>query len=117
MSQSQAMTEPNEPESTLGEVIAEQRRRRHLTRSALAMRAGVSLSSVKNWELGHVTPSPSNLAALSEALGVEFIAGRDGEWQAHDAAPAQPPQVVVVVAGTAEAMREALDRLGVPRGE
>jgi transcriptional regulator with XRE-family HTH domain len=92
--------------------------RRHLSRPQLALLVGASLSSVKNWEGDRATPSPGYLSSLEEALGVQFVDDGDGRYHALDAAPAvDAPRVVVVVAGTAEAMEAALDRLGVPRAE
>jgi ribosome-binding protein aMBF1 (putative translation factor) len=117
MSQAQAMTDQDSA-PTLGELISEHRARRHLSRPQLALLVGASLSSVKNWEGDRATPSPGYLSSLEEALGVQFVDDGDGRYHALDAAPAvDAPRVVVVVAGTAEAMEAALDRLGVPRAE
>jgi transcriptional regulator with XRE-family HTH domain len=105
-------------DSQLGELIREQIRRRRMTHDELAKAAGVHRSTLARWISGEVEPSPPHLSALEEALGVQFVDDGDGRYHALDAAPAvDAPRVVVVVAGTAEAMREALDRLGVPRAE
>lgn len=113
----QPVDPPGNPQ--LGAVIREQIARRRLTIEGLAADIGVHRSTLSRWLMGTVYPSPSHLAALEDALGVRFVDDGAGTFTVLDAAPepALAPQVVVVVAGTAEAMREALDRLGVPRAE
>jgi transcriptional regulator with XRE-family HTH domain len=105
-------------DSQLGELIREQIRRRRMTHDELAAAIGVHRSTLSRWISGEVEPSPPHLSSLEEALGVQFVDDGDGRYHALDAAPAvDAPRVVVVVAGTAEAMEAALDRLGVPRAE
>jgi transcriptional regulator with XRE-family HTH domain len=108
-----------DPSPTLGELIADCRVRRRMSRPQLALLVGASLSSVKNWEADRVTPRGIHLAALEEALGVRFVDDGAGNYTALDAAPdpAPAPTVVVIVAGTVEAMHAALDRAGVPRAQ
>jgi transcriptional regulator with XRE-family HTH domain len=108
---------PGDPR--LGRLIREQIARRRLTIDELAADIGVHRSTLSRWLMGTVYPSPSHLAALEDALGVRFVDDGAGTFTALDVAPepTPTPQVVVVVAGTAEAMREALDRLGVPHAE
>jgi transcriptional regulator with XRE-family HTH domain len=106
--------EPND----LGMLIRQARERRGMRQTDLAAAIHVGLSSISGWERGTQAPSAAILPALARALGVTLVADPDGTFTALDAAPAvDAPRVVVVVAGTAEAMREALDRLGVPRAE
>jgi transcriptional regulator with XRE-family HTH domain len=107
--------EPND----LGMLIRQARERRGMRQTDLAAEIHVGLSSVSGWERGTQAPSAVILPALARALGITLVADPDGTFTALDAAPdaQQAPQVVVVVATTAEAMREALDRLGVPRAE
>jgi transcriptional regulator with XRE-family HTH domain len=108
---------PGDPQ--LGVLIREQIRRHRLTHDELAAAVGVHRSTLSRWISGEVEPSPPHLSALEAALHVRFVDDGSGRYQALDAAPevAPAPQVVVIVAGTPEAMREALDRLGVPRVE
>jgi transcriptional regulator with XRE-family HTH domain len=104
----------------LGAVIRDAREQRGMRQRDLAAAVHVGLSSVSGWERGTQSPSAAVLPLLAQALGVTLEVDADG-FEAVDPAPAPvsapAPQVVVVVAGTAEAMREALDRLGVPRAE
>jgi transcriptional regulator with XRE-family HTH domain len=51
--------------------LSEVRRSRLLTMRALAAKAGVSLKTVNNVEMGHISPQLSTIAKLSEALGVD----------------------------------------------
>ena len=50
--------------------LSMKRKRRSMTRSQLAAKIGVSLSSIKGWETGQGTPSARNLAKLSTVLGL-----------------------------------------------
>jgi transcriptional regulator with XRE-family HTH domain len=107
---------PGDPQ--LGDLIREQIRRHRMTHDELATAIGVHRSTLSRWISGEVEPSPPHLSALERALHVRFVDDGEGGYTALDAAPAvDAPRVVVVVAGTVEAMREALDRLGVPRAE
>jgi transcriptional regulator with XRE-family HTH domain len=106
----------------LGAAIRDARERRGMRQTDLAAAIHVGLSSVSGWERGTQSPSAAVLPLLAQALGVTITVDADGfqtleptSIPAPEVAPA--PQVVVVVAGTAEAMREALDRLGVPRAQ
>jgi transcriptional regulator with XRE-family HTH domain len=109
---------PAEP-NNLGMLIRQARERRGMRQTDLAAAVHVGLSSISGWERGTQAPSAAALPALARALGVTLVADPDGTFTALDAAPeaAPAPQVVVIVAGTPEAMREALDRLGVPRAD
>lgn len=52
------------------------------TQQELATRAGVGLSTVRDFEKGERTPIPNNLAALRRAIetaGVRLLFGSDGE--------------------------------------
>jgi transcriptional regulator with XRE-family HTH domain len=116
--------DPPPESSNLGAVIRDARERRGMRQTDLAAAIHVGLSSVSGWERGTQSPSAAVLPLLAQALGVTLTVDADG-FQTLDPTPAvdpapEPapaPQVVVVVAGTAEAMREALDRLGVPRAQ
>jgi transcriptional regulator with XRE-family HTH domain len=112
-----AIDPPPEP-GNLGAVIRDARERRGMRQTDLAAAIHVGLSSVSGWERGTQSPSAAVLPLLAQALGVTLTADAAG-FGALDPAPepSPAPQVVVVVAGTAEAMREALDRLGVPHTE
>jgi transcriptional regulator with XRE-family HTH domain len=114
-----SVTEHIEPpaRTELGNLIRQARERRGMRQVDLAATVHVGLSAVSGWERGTQSPTATILPALSEALGVTFVAGPDGEWRVLDAGPDQAPQVVVIVAATAEAMHAALDRAGVPRPE
>jgi transcriptional regulator with XRE-family HTH domain len=89
------------------------RERAKLRQIDLAAAAHVGESTYRSWEHGLAGIPADRLPLLAAALGVRFVA-EPGGWRVADAARAGP---VVVVAGTAEAMREALDRLGVPPAE
>jgi transcriptional regulator with XRE-family HTH domain len=87
------------------------RERAKLRQIDLAAAAHVGESTYRSWEHGLAGVPADRLPLLAAALGVRFVAASGGWRVADEAGP------VVVVAGTAEAMREALDRLGVPRAE
>lgn len=110
------------PHTNIGEVIRTQREALHMTQAELALAVGVSPRTVGSYERGAVEPSLGLLLRIGRALRVRFVDDGAGRYEAlpldaaPDPAPA-PPQVVVIVAATAEAMREALDRAGVPRAD
>lgn len=113
----QPVEPPGNPQ--LGALIRQQIARRRLTIDGLAETLGIHRSTLSRWLAGGACPSPANLAALEDELRVRFVDDGTGHFRAVDPAPepAPAPQVVVLVAGTAEAMDRALDRLGVPRAE
>lgn len=53
------------------EQLASERRRQDITQEALATRAGVSVSTLRNAERGATIPALDVLLALAEALGAE----------------------------------------------
>lgn len=117
-----AIDPPPDP-SNLGVVIRDARERRGLRQTDLAAAIHVGLSSVSGWERGTQSPSAAVLPLLARALGVTLTVDADGFQTLEPALAVDPapeaalaPQVVVVVAGSADAMREALDRLGIPQG-
>jgi transcriptional regulator with XRE-family HTH domain len=95
------------PDYELGDYIRAGLRRQHMTIEDLAAAIGVHRSTLSRWIAGPVYPSPPHMAALERVLG-PFDAAPD---------PAPAPTVVVIVAGTVEAMHAALDRAGVPRAQ
>lgn len=60
---------------TLSEQIRQAREARGLSQEALAEKLDLSRQAVSKWELGASMPSPENLEALSEVLGMEFVPG------------------------------------------
>lgn len=50
--------------------IREWREAAGLSQFQLAVRAGVVVQSISNWEVGRKRPSPARLQRLAEALGV-----------------------------------------------
>jgi transcriptional regulator with XRE-family HTH domain len=57
---------------TIGERIKQLREKASLSQSELANKAGVSVRSLQNWEIGHRTPQLPAAAALAKALGVKL---------------------------------------------
>jgi transcriptional regulator with XRE-family HTH domain len=57
----------------MGALIRESRERAGMSQEALAEALGVSRQAVSKWEMGAAVPTPENLKALSEVLGVSFI--------------------------------------------
>ena len=55
---------------SLGEVLAEERRRCGMTQEFVARELGVSRQAVSKWEKGLSDPSTSNLLALARLYGV-----------------------------------------------
>ena len=51
--------------------LSETRRSRLLSMRALAAKSGVSLKTINNIEMRHITPHLSTVAKLCEALGVD----------------------------------------------
>lgn len=100
------------PGDNLGELIRQARKRAGMRQTDLAAAVHAGLSSVAAWERGQHIPPADVVLALAVALGVRFIASPGGAWLMEDDPPTVRPGVIV--AGTVEAMREALDRLGVP---
>ena len=56
---------------SLGEVLAEERRRCGMTQEFVAHELGVSRQAVSKWEKGTSDPSTHNLIALAELYGVD----------------------------------------------
>ena len=56
---------------SLGEVLAEERRRCGITQEFVAHELGVSRQAVSKWEKGTSDPSTHNLIALAELYGVD----------------------------------------------
>ena len=56
---------------SLGEVLAEERRRCGMTQEFVARELGVSRQAVSKWEKGTSDPSTHNLIALAELYGVD----------------------------------------------
>jgi transcriptional regulator with XRE-family HTH domain len=108
--------DPRPLPTPLGSVIREARERREMRQVDLAAAVHVGLSAISGWERGTQSPSATVLPLLAAALRVRFVADPEHGWRVEEGkAPAAAP--VVIVAGTAEAMREALDRAGVPRAQ
>lgn len=78
---------------TLGEQIADARKRKGLTQDALAERLGVTRQAVAKWETGKAQPSTANLFALAECLDLPLTAAKPDEAPAGEA-PAAPPRWV-----------------------
>jgi transcriptional regulator with XRE-family HTH domain len=55
---------------SFGEMIQKLREQAGLSQSELALKAGVPVRSVQNWEQGHRQPRPMALLPLANALGV-----------------------------------------------
>jgi transcriptional regulator with XRE-family HTH domain len=104
---------PSDSNAELGTLIRQARERAGIRQVDLAAAIHVGLSTVATWERGVHDVAADALPLIAAALGVRFVA-EPGGWRVVSGEPAGP---VVVVAGTAEAMNAALDRLGVPRAE
>lgn len=86
------------------------RERAGLRQVDLAAAAHVGESTYRTWEHGIAGVPADAMPLLSAALGVRFVAD-DGGWRVEDVAPesqAPGPQVVVIVATTAEAAEAAV---------
>jgi transcriptional regulator with XRE-family HTH domain len=55
---------------TFAEKLHELRDRAQLSQAALALKTGLSLRSIQNWEQGYRNPRPPALLALARALQV-----------------------------------------------
>lgn len=62
--------EPDRLAYQIGRQIASARHLKGWTQQRLADTAGVSQSSIRNWELGSTTPNVGLLVLLAQALGV-----------------------------------------------
>jgi transcriptional regulator with XRE-family HTH domain len=69
--------------SGVGARIRESREKAGMSQEALAERLRVSRQAVSKWEMGASSPTPENLKALSEALGVTF--------EEEESSPQKPP--------------------------
>jgi transcriptional regulator with XRE-family HTH domain len=107
------------PRTNIGDVIRLAREGKRMTQAELGLAIGVTSRTIGSYERGVIEPPLGLVPVIGQALGVRFVDDGTGRFEARAPAPepAPAPQVVVVVAATAEAMREALDRLGVPRAE
>lgn len=76
--------------------IAEWREKRGLTQEQLGERLGVSDVTVSRWETGKRRPDLATLAAIAEAIGIEFdrLARHPDNPSADDLLRGQPPEVV-----------------------
>jgi transcriptional regulator with XRE-family HTH domain len=107
---------PTDDSAELGALIRHARERAGLRQTDLAAAVHVGLSTYAAWERGvHDVPADA-LPGLAAALGVGFAVDAAG-FRILDEAPVPAAPPVVIVAATAEAMREALDRAGVPRAQ
>jgi transcriptional regulator with XRE-family HTH domain len=66
------MENTEKAENSVGARIREGREKAGMSQETLAERLGVSRQAVSKWEMGTSTPTPENLKALSEVLGISF---------------------------------------------
>lgn len=108
-----AHAEPDPPDSQeLGALIRQARERRGLRQTDLAAAIHVGLSAIGAYERGiHELPA-AKLLEIGRALNVRFVADPEHGWRVEEESTSPLP--AVILAGTAEAMHAALDRLRVP---
>ena len=55
---------------TLGDVLQDYRKKKHLTRQVLSERLGVSINTLKNWEDGSSEPSVKSMIRIADEMKV-----------------------------------------------
>lgn len=66
---------------SLGELIRDERRRRHMTQAELAECAGVGINFVSQVERGKPTAELEKVLALVSMLGLTLVGGERREWK------------------------------------